>query len=330
MRPAVVANPAKVKGAARSHRELRAALASAGWPEPLWLETTREDPGGGQTRQAVQAGAEVIFANGGDGTVTACASELVGTDTALAVVPAGTGNLLAANLKLPAHPADAVTAALSGIRRRLDVGVVEGRYFTVMAGMGFDAQMLRDTPETLKARLGWSAYVIAAVRHLCETPMQVSISLDGAPPFTRRARSVLVGNVGGLRAGLRLLPDARPDDGLLDVAVLMPPRRRSWLPLAWSLIWHRPTAPLMETFQARQVQIVSDQQHPREFDGDLIEPSHTLTATVRPAALWLCVPRPRSADTTTSSEIALAPAMPQVRSEPVDQRPAAKGKRRCT
>jgi undecaprenyl-diphosphatase len=312
LRPAVVANPAKARGAVRSHRELRAALASAGWPEPLWLETTREDPGGGQTRQAVHAGAAVIFASGGDGTVTACASELVGTETALAVVPAGTGNLLAANLRLPARPADAVTAALSGIRRRLDVGVLEGRYFTVMAGMGFDAQLLRDTPETLKARLGWPAYVIGAVRHLCETPMHVSISLDGAPPFTRRARSVLVGNVGELRAGLRLLSDARPDDGVLDVAVLMPPRRRSWLPLAWSLIWHRPTAPLMETFQARQVRIVSDQQQPREFDGDLIEPSHVLTATVRPAALWLCVPRPRSAGIPASSEIAVAPAMPQV------------------
>jgi len=68
----------------------------------------------------------------------------------------------------------------------------------------------------------------------------------------------------------------------------------------------------METFQDRQVQIVSNQQQPREFDGDLIEPSHTLTATVRPAALWLCVPRPRSADITTSGEAVLAPAMPQV------------------
>jgi diacylglycerol kinase family enzyme/membrane-associated phospholipid phosphatase len=310
MRPAVVANPARMKGTARRDRELHAALARSGWPEPLWLETTREDPGGGQTRQAVQAGADVVFACGGDGTVAACASELAGTDTALAVVPAGTGNLLAANLKLPAHPADAVTAALRGHRRRLDVGEVEGRCFTVMAGMGFDAQLLRDTPETLKATLGWAAYVIAAARHLCEAPMQVTISLDGAPPFTRRARSVLVGNVGELRGGLRLLPDARPDDGLLDVTVLMPPRRRNWLPLAWSLIRHRPTAPLMETFQVKQVEIVSDQQQPREFDGDLIEPSDTLIATVRPAALWLCVPRPRSADTRTSSDSALAPAMP--------------------
>jgi diacylglycerol kinase family enzyme len=68
----------------------------------------------------------------------------------------------------------------------------------------------------------------------------------------------------------------------------------------------------METFQAKQVQVVSDRQHPRELDGDLIEPSHTLTATVRPAALWLCAPRPQPADTKTSSENALTSAIPQV------------------
>jgi diacylglycerol kinase family enzyme len=162
-----------------------------------------------------------------------------------------------------------------------------------LAGMGFDAQMLRDTPESLKARLGWPAYVIAAARHLCETPMRVAISLDHAPPFTRRARTVLVANVGRLQGGLRLLPDAIPDDGLLDVAVLMPPRRRSWLRLAWSLIRHRPTIPVMETFQARYVEISSDTEQPRELDGDLVEPSHTLIAAVRPAALWVCVPSRR-------------------------------------
>ena len=307
---AVVANPVKVKDGGPGHAQIRAALARAGWPAPLWLETTWEDPGGGQTRQAVQAGAEIIFACGGDGTVTACASELAGTDAALAVVPAGTGNLLAANLKLPAHPAKAVVAATAGGRRRLDVGMVEGRCFTVMAGMGFDAQMLRDTPESLKARLGWPAYVIAAARHLCETPMQVSISLDGAPPFTRRARTVLVGNVGELRGGLRLLPAARPDDGLLDVAVLMPPRRRSWLPLAWSLLRHKHTTPAMETFQARQVEISSDTEHPRELDGDLIEPSRTLTAAVRPAALWMCVPEKPAAGIAATGARATAPDAP--------------------
>jgi diacylglycerol kinase family enzyme len=168
--------------------------------------------------------------------------------------------------------------------------------------------MLRVTPETLKARLGWLAYVIAAAPHLCETPMRVAISLDLAPAFTRQARTVLVANVGRLQGGLRVLPGATPDDGLLDVAVLMPPRRRSWLPLAWSLIRHRPTAPAMETFQARHVEIRSDREQPRELDGDLIEPSNTLTAAVRPAALWVCAPRPPTSGTSTGSEDLRAPA----------------------
>ena len=307
----MVANPIKVKTGDPRHRQIRAALASAGWPAPLWLETTAEDPGSGQTRQAIQAGADVIFACGGDGTVTACASELAGGSVALAVVPSGTGNLLATNLGLPTGAAQAAAAATASGRRRIDVGVAGERCFTVMAGMGFDAQMLRDTPETLKARIGWPAYVIAASRHLCETPMQVSISLDHAPPFTRRARTVLVANVGRLQGGLRLLPGARPDDGLLDVAVLMPPRRRSWLPLAWSLLRQRPTAPVMETFQAAHVEISCDTEQPRELDGDLIEPGRTLTAAVRPAALWLCVPGPRSAGTAAHSERAEALAAPR-------------------
>jgi diacylglycerol kinase family enzyme len=136
--------------------------------------------------------------------------------------------------------------------------------------------------------------------------MQVSISLDHAPPFTRRARTVLVANVGRLQGGLRLLPGARPDDGLLDVAVLMPPRRRSWLPLAWSLLRHRPTAPMMETFQARYVEISCDREHPRELDGELIQPARTLTAAIRPGALWLCVPEPRSAGAAARGEAAAA------------------------
>jgi undecaprenyl-diphosphatase len=310
-RSAVVANPAKVKQGGPQHQQIHAALASAGWPKPLWLETTREDPGGGQTRQALQAGAEVVFACGGDGTVAACARELAGTSAALAVIPSGTGNLLAANLGLPARPADAVVAATAHGRRRLDVGVVGDRCFTVMAGMGFDAQMLRDTPETLKARLGWPAYVIAAVRHLCETPMRVTISLDHAPAFTRQARTVLVANVGRLQGGLQLLPRATPDDGLLDVAVLMPPRRRSWLPLAWSLIRHRPTEPVMETFQARHVEISGDREQPRELDGDPIEPSDTLAAAVRPAALWVCVSQPPASSASTRSEDIRVAATPQ-------------------
>jgi YegS/Rv2252/BmrU family lipid kinase len=231
-----------------------------------------------------------VLAAGGDGTVMSCANALVDTDVALAVLPSGTGNLLARNLGLPMRADDAVAVATADGRRVLDVGVVDGQCFLIMAGMGFDAHMLHDAPAQLKARIGWPAYGLAALRHLCTMPMTVDISLDHGAPFTRRARAILVGNVGRLQGGIRLLPAAVPDDGMLDVAVLMPPRRRNWAALAWALLRQRRTPPSLEVFRARHVDIRSDQVHPRELDGDLIAPSDSMTVALRPGALVLCVP----------------------------------------
>ncbi|HEY3006823.1 MAG TPA: phosphatase PAP2 family protein [Micromonosporaceae bacterium] len=290
-RSAVVVNPTKLARPRATRTEMEAALASADWAEPTWLETTPDDPGAGQARQAIAAGVEVVFALGGDGTVRACAGSLADTDVALAVVPFGTGNLLATNLRLPPRVPEAVATATTHHRRHLDIGLVDGRCFTVMAGMGLDAEMIHDAPERLKTRVGWLAYAAAAAKHLCTRPMRVDISLDHAPVLRRDARMVLIGNVGRLQGGVSLLPDASPTDGMLDVALLMPPRRRDWMPLAWALLRRRPTPPTMETFQAKHIEITSDHEQPRELDGDLIEPSHTMIATVQPAALWMCVPR---------------------------------------
>jgi diacylglycerol kinase family enzyme len=256
----------------------------------MWLPTTVADPGRGQARQAIGAGVGLVFAAGGDGTVMSCATELAGTPVPLAVLPMGTGNLLATNLDLPSRVPAAVAVGTGSARRRLDVGLVEDRCFTVMAGMGFDAMMLHDAPAALKARIGWLAYALAALRHLCEIPMTVEISLDHTAPVTCRARTVLIGNVGRLQGGARLLPDAVPDDGLLDIAVLMPPRRRDWLRLAWALLRHRRTTPVMTVSRAAHIEITSDRPQPRELDGDPITPSRTLVASVRPGALWVCVP----------------------------------------
>jgi YegS/Rv2252/BmrU family lipid kinase len=293
-RSAVVINPSKVTDIDQRRREICAALAEAGWAEPLWIETTREDPGCGQTRQAVAAGVQVVFACGGDGTVMACATELVNTpaavDVALAVIPSGTGNLLAANLGLSSDVKAAVAVATSGGRRRIDIGVVEKRCFTVMAGMGFDAQMLDATPEHMKRRLGWPAYVVAALKHLRHRPMRVRIRLDGGTQFRRRARTVLVANVGRLQGGIPLLPDAEPDDGYLDVAVLSPHRLSHWLSLAWGVLRRRPIVPRMETFRATRVEVTSDREQPRELDGDVIEPGRALSVSIKPRALCLCVP----------------------------------------
>jgi diacylglycerol kinase family enzyme len=310
VRSAVVVNPAKVTDLQGRREEICAALSDADWPEPLWLPTTREDPGRGQTRQALSAGVDVVFACGGDGTVMACASELAGTPVALAVLPSGTGNLLAANLGLPTDVAAAVAVATGGGRRRIDVGACEDHCFTVMAGMGFDAAMLDATSDRMKARLGWPAYLLAGLRHLRDRPMRLRIRLDGGPPARRRSRSVLIANVGRLQGGIDLLPDARPDDGLFDVAILSPRHLRDWLRLAGAVLRRRPLVPAMETFRAGRVEVRSDRAQPREVDGDVIEPGYRLTAVVRPAALTVCVPVPEppadgspAATTATSVDV---------------------------
>ncbi|MFI5491489.1 diacylglycerol/lipid kinase family protein [Actinoplanes sp. NPDC051859] len=291
-RTAVVVNPVKVPDLDRLRRTIVDGLATAGWPEPQWYSTTREDPGYGQARTAVEQGAELVFVCGGDGTVMAVVSALAGTDVALAVIPAGTGNLLAANLGLNGDVATGVEIALQGGRRRIDVGVCGDKCFAVMAGMGFDAQMLEGTSETAKKHIGWIAYVGGALKHLRDRPMPVVISLDGKPALRRRPRTVIVGNVGRLQGGVRLLAQADPADGLLDVAILSPRNLAHWAALSWAVIRRRERIPRMETYTAKRVEIRGLQPQPRQLDGDLIEPGASMSITVRPRALLLCVPQP--------------------------------------
>lgn len=291
-RAAVVINPSKVLDLGERRRELCAALTAAGWREPLWLETTPEDPGCGMAEQAVAAGVEVVLACGGDGTVMAVADVLAGTEVALALVPSGTGNLLATNLGIPRDVAQAVEVAVGGQRRRIDVGVVEGAgTFTVMAGMGFDAAMVGETPDEAKRRFGWAAYVASGLRNLSRRRIALRIRLDGGRWLHRRASTVLIANVGRLQGGIRLLPDAEPDDGLLDVAVLTPRHLSDWLRLAGGVLLQRGGPHRLETFRARTIEIQTARDEPRELDGDVIAPARRLAARVRPGALILCVPR---------------------------------------
>jgi diacylglycerol kinase family enzyme len=287
-------NPVKVPDMDVFRTMVGKGLADAGWPEPAWYETTPEDAGRGQAKAAVDEGAELIFACGGDGTVMAVVTALAGTDVAMAVLPAGTGNLLAANLGLANDAATGVEVALEGGRKRIDVGMVDDRCFAVMAGMGFDAKMLEATSEKAKKRIGWLAYVGGALKHLRDRPMRVRIVLDGGPPMPRRPRTVIIGNVGRLQGGVRLLSEASPDDGKLDVAVLSPRSLGHWASLAWGVVRRRKSIPLMETFTAERVEIRSNRAQPRQLDGDLISPGKLLRAHIRQRALLLCVPLPDS------------------------------------
>lgn len=217
MRIAVISNP---QGSPRESEELRAEMEvrsiEAGW----WLETTESDPGSGQSRRAIEDGAELLITVGGDGTVRAVAEGAVGSGVPLAVIPAGTGNLLARNLELPDDVAGALDVALRGTPRTLDVGVVEGEVFTVMSGAGIDAVIMEETSGESKDRLGVLAYVVEGAKHIFDRPFQASVTIDDGEPHDGSWATLLVGNLGRLQGGIDLFPDASPHDGRLDLVGL--------------------------------------------------------------------------------------------------------------
>src|SRR5690242_4998249 len=200
--------------------------AAAGW-DWLLAETTIDDPGTGLARQAVGAGARLVIAVGGDGTVRACAQALAGTAVALAIVPRGTANLAARALGIPARLDAALACGFGGHERRIDLATADGITFVAMAGLGTDAAVVGATPALLKTGAGWLGYAAVGARHTRRRHAAFDISLDGTP-LAVAAVSVVVGNAGLLPGGFRLLPDARLDDGQLDVGVLAPSSLLDW------------------------------------------------------------------------------------------------------
>ncbi|WP_154792687.1 diacylglycerol/lipid kinase family protein [Occultella kanbiaonis] len=251
--PAFVVNPIKVTDPRKLRTAVEQVCAEAGLPEPLWYETTVADPGLGQARRALAAGASVVVAAGGDGTVRAVAMALVGTSTPMGLLPLGTGNLLARNLDLPVDGTRSlIRTALTGTDHAIDIGWVrpdrlrpareddepgpgsgpdaatdpavdpeeDEHLFLVMAGVGFDAAMVAGAGDQLKARVGWFAYFLAGARHLHGRKVRLRMTVDEAPGQHLRLRSLLFANCGRLPGGIVLLPDAQINDGWLDIAAL--------------------------------------------------------------------------------------------------------------
>ncbi|MFT4084513.1 MAG: YegS/Rv2252/BmrU family lipid kinase [Nocardioides sp.] len=296
-RLAVVLNPVKVESVGQFQSIVASMAAEAGWDPPSWHLTTVEDPGTGMARAARDEGADLVLVCGGDGTVREVCAALAGTGIAVGVVPAGTGNLLARNLSIPLYIRAAIDVALTGQDRAIDLVEVEGdhldrTHFMVMAGMGFDAAIMDGVNPEIKRKIGWLAYVISALKSLMFPEMKLEITIDDDEPTTHRARTVVVGNVGYLQAGMPLLPDARIDDGLLDVVLLHPRRLVSWLPLAFRVLGKRSrTDDLVNRMTGRSVVIRASQEVPREFDGDTITAGRELRMSCLHGRVLVRVPR---------------------------------------
>lgn len=287
----VNATKADADAAAELHDRVARAFAEAGRPKPRLVMTTPQDSGAAAARAAVEAGAGLVVACGGDGTVNAVAEGLADTGVVLGVLPLGTGNLVAGQLGIPGSLDDAIAVLLHGSDRRLDLGGVAGRVFVGMAGLGLDAAMIADASESLKATVGWPAYVPSIVRHLRDSGERVTLRVDGRRARHHRVKALIIGNIGRLHGGIDLMPQAAPDDGVLDVVVLEPEGGLAgWLGVLVRLLLRR-RSPHISRYRARRsVDVRVRRAVPLELDGDAYRTADALSVQVRPGALLVRSP----------------------------------------
>ena len=313
---ALVYNPIKVDEKHLRTR-VRALSREAGWEHPAFYPTTIEDPGQGATAQALARAVDVVLVAGGDGTVRAVSEAVANTGVPLAILPSGTGNLLARNLGLPlADPDEMIRAALGDFRHAIDIGWArltredgehEEHAYVVLAGVGLDADMIANTRPDLKRSVGWIAYVDGAARSLVGAePFRSVFQIDDGRLHSTKVHSILFANCGTLPAGISLIPDASITDGLLDVAVIQPTGMWGWLGV-WRKIWwdnsvlrrsragrrvleRRGRDASVHYFRGVAAEAAVTSPTSIELDGDEFGTAVRVTCRVDPGALLLALP----------------------------------------
>jgi diacylglycerol kinase (ATP) len=286
---AVVAHRDKVLGGGLS--ELRQTLIANGVTDPLWFEVPKSAKAPKCIRKAVKRGADLVFVWGGDGMVQQCIDAVTGLNVTLAILPAGTANLLATNLEIPKDLAQAVAIGLHGDRCPLDVGTLNGERFAVMAGAGFDARIMGGVDGAAKQRFGRLAYFGSSARAMRSGLRHMKIKVDGRLWFDGNASCVLFGNVGTVTGGLRIFPDARPDDGLLEIGVVTARGLFDWLRVLTRIVSHDPDkSPMVTMTHGRKFSVRLDRPLRYELDGGARTKVAKLRVRVQPAAVCVCVP----------------------------------------
>jgi len=286
---AVVAHARKSVGGGLE--ELRQCLADAGVSNPSWSEVPKSRFAPKRVEAALKDGAELVFVWGGDGMVQRCVDVLAGTDTALAIIPAGTANLLATNLGIPRDVAKAVRIGLRGRTRLLDVGVMNGERFAVMAGTGLDALIMNRVSSREKQTLGRLAYARSGLEAMKAARVRMEIRVDGAVWFKGAASNVLVGNVGTIAGGITVFPDASVSDGKLEVGIVTAKTPWQWLRVfTRAAIGLVARSPYVRTTTGKKISIRLGRKSPYELDGGARQPTKRIKVRVEPGALRVCVP----------------------------------------
>ncbi len=271
--------------------ELRKTLASYGIGDPPWREVPKSKYVPEHVGDLIDEGIDLLFVWGGDGTVQRVIDAVAGRPVTLAILPAGTANLLATNLGLPRDLAECVRIGLHGGRRTLDVGKVNGERFAVMTGVGLDAD---DDPGRRCRTEGQGGTSRVRMDRREERPMdavEMTIEVDGKTWFRDKASCVLVGNVGDVFGGLSVFPEATPDDGRLDIGVVTADGWWQWTrTLGRSVIGDVDGSPFVQTTTGRSIDVRLNHRLPYELDGGDRKATKKLKIKVKPEAVTIAVP----------------------------------------
>ena len=290
---AVIFHPSKITRA-----KIEAAFSKAGFVNLSYFPSDHKTGGFRATKKAIEAGATHIIVAGGDGTVRACVQAVFEEEAAVSIglVPIGTGNILARNLKLPITNLDkCIRRAVIGDVYEIDLGVAKAInkdgeltkfYFTGIAGIGMDARIMQRTQTELKRRVGWIAYIEGGFRSLPLKFEKFEVLVDDLEPKSLKSYSILIGNAGWLPGQISMMPDARLDDGKLDVAAIGPRKIWDWVdfiarvtwqnkvvrPLALGRKWMDQTANLktIENLGGARIRVKPHHLSPLQLDGDVI------------------------------------------------------------
>jgi YegS/Rv2252/BmrU family lipid kinase len=285
---AAVVNTKKLGRADR--RRLRSILDDAPFRTIEWVEVPKGAAAKKAAAKALDRGADIVLACGGDGTVRAVAEALVGSESQLGVFPTGTANQFARAMSIPTEPADLLDLLASRQTRTIDTGRCNGMTFLVMAGTGFDAALI-DSADDHKDRLGMVAYLRAGSKEVRRRePFQVDVDVDGERAFEGEASCVLVANIGTL-SGLEVLPNATPTDGLLDVAVITAAGVKEWASLMVRAVRHRQHfSGRAQLLSGRRIAVRADKKHRFELDGGVKGTAKKFDFEVLPSSLTVCAP----------------------------------------
>jgi YegS/Rv2252/BmrU family lipid kinase len=271
--------------------QLRRSLAEHGVEHPMWAEVSKSREAPKQVRRFLEEGAEEFFVWGGDGMAQRCIDTLAGSGATMAIIPAGTANLLASNLGLPTDIDGAVANGLSGRPRQIDVINLNGERFAVMAGTGFDALVMRDVDAAQKERMGRLAYLRSGIKAMQAKRVRMKIRVDGAVWFKGKVSCALLGNVGTVAGGLKVFPDASPTDGMIDVGVVTANSPSQWLRVFSRLALGRvDRSPFVKTTRGKKIVVALDRKAPFELDGGARSSTRRLKIRVEPGAISVCVP----------------------------------------